>query len=158
VRPRRDRTLIVRDARRGFVTLDPDAARECVTTEYTEVVSSVGACADAGATSWESATTDDGSALAASLRSRLAESGTLDALPGVLAGAVAAAGGELTAEPVAAPPYVAVTSRGPVLRATLDGGRFVVTLAVFRVTDDNRYERTDADVDVRVAWTESDRA
>lgn len=139
------------------MTLDPEAARDCAANDHGDVLVGVGACADAVADSWDGATTDDGSLLADGLESCLAASGTLDALPGLLAAAVGAAGGRLSAEPVAAPPYVAVTSRGPVLRATLDGGRLVLTLAVFRVTDDNTYERTAADVDVQVTWAESDR-
>lgn len=124
------------------MTLDPDAARECVATEHADVVAAVGACADAVSDSRDGLAGSDGTAVAAALESCLAESGTLDALPGVLAAAVDAAGGTLSAEPVAAPPYVAVTSRGPVLRATLDEGRLVVELRAFRLTDDNRYERT----------------
>lgn len=125
------------------MTLDPEAARECVTTEHVDVVAAVGACADAVADSWDESTTSDGTALAGRLESCLAESGTLDALPGVLAAAVRAGGGTLPAEPVASPPYVAVTSRGPVLRATLGEGRLVVELRAFQLTDENRYERRD---------------
>ncbi|MFC3477484.1 hypothetical protein [Halobacterium litoreum] len=121
--------------------LDATAARECVETEYADVVTAVGACADAVAASWGGDATEDASAVADRLESCLAERGVLDALPGVLADAVNAAGGTMQASPVAAPPYVVVTSRGPVLRATLDGGRLVVTVAVFRVTGDRRYER-----------------
>lgn len=123
------------------MTLDPEAARECVAAEHADVLAGVGACADAVADSWDDPTIDDGAALARALESCLAESGVLDALPGVLAAAVRAAGGTLSAEPVAAPPYVAVTSRGPVLRATLDGGRLVVELRAFRLTEETRYER-----------------
>lgn len=125
------------------MTLDPEAARECVATEHANVVAGVGACADAVADTWAEPSTSDGTALAAALESCLAESETLDALPDVLATAVRAAGGTLSAEPVAGPPYVAVTSRGLVLRATLDEGRLVVELRAFRLTDGNRYERRD---------------
>jgi len=125
------------------VTLDPEAARECMASEHADVVAAVGACADAVADSWDGATTGDGAALAGTLEACLAESGTHDALPGVLAAAVRAAGGTLPAEPVAGPPYVAVTSRGPVLRATLDDRRLVVELRAFRLTDENRYARRD---------------
>jgi hypothetical protein len=140
------------------VTVDPDAARECVVTEHDDALAAVGACADAVADSWSESTTSDGTTLADGLELCLTESGALEALPGVLAAAVRAAGGTLSSEPVAAPPYVAVTSRGPVLRGTLDEGRLVVTLAVFRVTDDRRYERTDVDVDVQVSLTGAGRA
>lgn len=140
------------------MTVDPDAARECVAAEHGDVLAAVAACADNVAESWATSTVDDGGSLADGLESCLTESGALEALPGVLAAAVRAAGATLRSEPVAAPPYVAVTSRGPVLRGTLDDGRLVVTLAVFRVTDDRRYERTDADVDVRVSLTGAGRA
>jgi hypothetical protein len=65
----------------------------------------------------------------------------------VRAAAAAAAGGQLQAEPVAAPPYVAVTSVGPVLRATLPGGRLVVTVRVFAV--ERGSEGTDGAAGVR---------
>ena len=125
------------------MTLDPEAARECVSTEHADVVAAVGACADAVVETWDAPTASDGAALADALESCLAASGALDSLPGVLAAAVRAAGGTLSAAPVAAPPYVAVTSRGPVLRATLDEGRLVVELRAFRLTDENRYARRD---------------
>lgn len=48
-------------------------------------------------------------------------------------GAVAAAGGDLRAEPVAAPPYVTVTSTGLVLRGTTPSGRLVATVHAFDV-------------------------
>ena len=125
------------------MTLDPESARECVTAEHADVVAGVGACADTVADSWADPTADDGAAVAGALEACLAESGVLDALPHVLAAAVRAAGGSLPATPVAAPPYVAVTSRGPVLRATLDAGRLVVELRTFRLTDEHRYARRD---------------
>ncbi|WP_336036149.1 hypothetical protein [Halobacterium yunchengense] len=130
--------------------LDADAAREYVRTERGDVLDAVDACADAVAGRWASDSTADAAAVADPLEDCLAAAGVLDALPGVLVGAVDAAGGELRASPVPAPPYVAVTSRGPVLRATLEDGRLVVTLAAFRVTDDGRYERDATDVTVGV--------
>lgn len=129
------------------MSLDAAAARECVLTDHAAVVAAVGASAAAVETTAHAADTerrhrfDDGSAVADALQSALAARGVLGQLPDVLAAAVDAAGGTLSAAPVAAPPYVAVTSRGPVLRATLDGGRLVVGLRVFRLTDGNRYER-----------------
>jgi hypothetical protein len=134
-------------------TLDPPAAREHVEREYARILDAIESCADAVAASWDGNSTTDASALSDHLEAALRESDVLDALPGVLEAAVAAAGGELQADPVAAPPYVVVTSRGPVLRATLPAGRLVVTLAAFRVTDDRRYVRTDVGVDIRVSWT-----
>lgn len=122
--------------------LEPAAAREHVSEERADVVAAVAACADAVADSWGRDWTDDGSGVADRLEACLSENGVLEVLPGVLAGAADAAGGELQASPVAAPPYVVMASRGPILRATLDDGRLVVRFDVFHVTDDGRYERT----------------
>lgn len=128
--------------------LDPAAVREHLLVDRRGVVEATIECADVVAASWsEGGTTGEGSiagettsggttdreAVVGSFRTLLSETGLLDAYPSVLAECVAAAGGELRAEPVAAPPYVAVTSVGPVLRATLAPGRLVVTLAVFGV-------------------------
>ena len=65
---------------------------------------------------------------------QLREQGLDEELLGLLDTAVNAVNGERRGEPVAAPPYLAVTSRGPVCRATLtDGRRLVVLLAAFEV-------------------------
>ena len=133
-----------------MTTLDPGAARDYVESEHADVVAAVESCADAVAESWDGSRSTDASAVADRLEACLGEHGVLDALPGVLAGAVDAAGGALRAEPVAAPPYVVVTSRGPLVRATLDGGRLVVRIDAFRVTDDAAYERTDCGVTAAV--------
>lgn len=125
-----------------MTTLDPDAAREHVEGEHAAIVDAVESCADEVAAAWDGDSTADGSAVSVTLEAALADAGVLDALPGVLQDTVDAAGGEMQAEPVAAPPYVVVTSRGPVLRATLPVGRLVVRFAVFRVTEDGRYECT----------------
>ena len=127
-------------------SLDPGAAREYVREEHADVVARVDSCADAVAASWDEDSVEDAAAVSAPLEACLAEAGVLDELPGVLAGAVDAAGGELRAPPVAAPPYVVVTSRGPLLRATLDGGRLVVRFDAFRVADGGRYERAETAV------------
>jgi len=74
----------------------------------------------------------DADALAASLDA----AGLLDRAPAVLEGSVAAAGRSLPHDPVAAPPYVVVTTAGLVLRATLAGGRLVVTLVAFEYDRD----------------------
>ena len=135
--------------------LDPDAARAAVLDEHTPVVEGVLACADAVADARELPITD-GPGLADALETLLRRTDVLPALPAVLATAVEAAGGTLSAQPVAAPPYVAVTSRGPILRATLDGGRLVVTVRAFEIVRDPlRYVRGPSDpaaaveVDVR---------
>lgn len=124
------------------MTSDPaTAARDYLRTEHADLLNAVDACADAVADSWEGESVADGSRVSSLLRACLDRAGALEAFPAALAGAVEAAGYELQATPVAAPPYVVVTSRGPVLRATLPDGRLVVRLDVFRVTEENEYAR-----------------
>ncbi|MFD1645788.1 hypothetical protein [Haloarchaeobius litoreus] len=112
-----------------------DAARRArghVLDEHAALLTRLGDCADRVAAAWETPPTDR-AAVVEPLRAVLTESGALDALPGLLGGAVEAAGYELQASPVAAPPYVAVTSIGPVCRATVADGRLVVTFELFEL-------------------------
>lgn len=131
-------------------------AREFVLDAHRETVETVLRCADAVAAEWDEpaaaegeataeggatadadrlVTTDRG-AVADPLRAELEARGIWGRLPDVLAGAVRAAGYSLSASPVADPPYVAATSRGPMLRATVPDGRLVVLLCVFEVERD----------------------
>lgn len=80
--------------------------------------------------------TADRDAVVPPLRTALERSGALERLATVLVDAVAAAGYDLPAQPVAAPPYVAVTSTGPVLRGTVADGRLVVSIDCFEVVRD----------------------
>ena len=132
------------------------AAREHVLAEHADLVGTVIDCADAVAAGWDGGSTAERRKVVPPLRAALDRSGATDRLPGLLAGAVRAAGFDLAAPPVAAPPYVAATSRGPVCRATVGSGRMVVTLAVFGIErgDRVRYRRiggTPGEV-VRVAF------
>jgi hypothetical protein len=113
--------------------LDAAAVRAHLLDERRELVATVRDCADAVAADWASEATTDRDAVTGPLRATLERAGVLGQFPAVLRECVAAAGGQLRAEPVAAPPYVVVTSVGPVLRATLDDGRLVVTFRVFAV-------------------------
>ncbi|USZ69932.1 hypothetical protein NGM10_16140 (plasmid) [Halorussus salilacus] len=117
-------------------------AEEYVLDAHTETVETVLRCADAVAADWDGPATAR-RAVAGPLRRELESAGAWTRLPEVLAGAVEAAGFSLPAAPVAAPPYVAVTSRGPVLRATVSAGRLVVLLRAFEVerADSVRYVR-----------------
>ena len=130
---------------------DPAAVREAVLAEHRPTVERVLACADAVASTHETPPTD-GPALAAALEGTLSETGVRKTLPAVLVTAVAAAGGSLSAPPVAAPPYVAVTSRGPILRATLPDYRLVVSIRAFEIErDPRRYVRGSTDPAAAVA-------
>lgn len=77
--------------------------------------------------------TTEREAVVSRLRAALDGAGLLHDLTTLLATAVDAAGYELAARPVPAPPYVVVTSTGPVLRATVEDGRLVVALDCFEV-------------------------
>lgn len=82
----------------------------------------------------------------------LREAGVWTSLPSVLVDCVDAMGGSLRATPVAAPPYVAPTATGVVLRATLAGGRLVVAIDALAIDRDGDGVRlTPRDVDVPLA-------
>lgn len=113
--------------------LDTAAVRAHLLGERGGLVATVGDCADAVAAGWPDEGTTDRDAVVGPLRATLERTGVLGQFPTVLHECVTAASGRLQAEPVPAPPYVVVTSVGPVLRATLDDGRLVVTFRVFAV-------------------------
>ncbi|MFB6207233.1 MAG: hypothetical protein ABEJ05_11980 [Haloglomus sp.] len=129
--------------------LDTRAVRAHLREERRDLVTTVADCADAVAADWDGTRTTDAADVTGPLRATLDRAGVLARFPSVLRECVAAAGGSLQADPVAAPPYVVVTSVGPLLRATLADDRLVVTLRVFEVerTDDGppRYVRTERD-------------
>ncbi|MFD1564832.1 hypothetical protein ACFR99_14930 [Haloarchaeobius amylolyticus] len=111
--------------------------RRRIRTDHASIVDGIDACADAVAAPWDTARTTDSETVADGLRRTLAETGILEALPSVLVDAVEATGCELRATPVPAPPYVVVTSRGPMLRATIDPGRLVIRFDAFEVVRDS---------------------
>jgi hypothetical protein len=113
--------------------LDAAAVRAHLLDERRDLCSTVADCADAVAAGWPDEGTTGRDAVVGPLRATLERAGVLGQFPVVLRECVAAAGSRLRAEPVPAPPYVVVTSVGPVLRATLDDGRLVVTFRVFAV-------------------------
>jgi len=112
-------------------------ARRRIRTAHASIVDGIDTCADAVAAPWEAERTTDSEAVADGLHQMLTEAGVLESLPGVLADAVEATGYELQATPVPAPPSVVVTSRGPMLRATIDPGRLVIRFDVFEVVRDS---------------------
>ena len=141
--------------------LDTDAAREHLLGERRPLVEGVLACADRVADDWPDGGTTDRTAVVDPFESLLGASGLLETFPAVLAGCVEAAGASLSARPVAAPPYVVVTSAGVLLRATLDAGRLVVTLRAFEVDRSGerpRYVRGPTDPESAVEVTLRDRS
>ena len=101
--------------------------------EHAGVCSAIEVCADTVADSWATPAAVGGRAIVDPFRTRLERTGVLEALPGVLADLVVTAGYRLSAPPAPAPPYVVVTSRGVILRATIEPGRLVVELEAFEL-------------------------
>lgn len=134
------------------------AVRERIVADHGDFLDAVAAAARVTASSWDRDHATDRAAVVDPFERALRETGALDVAPGVLASAVDAAGGHLQANPVPSPPYVTVTTRGVVLRATTDVGRVVVTVAPFAVERDPvRYvhradgvDAADALLDVRI--------
>lgn len=118
------------------------SVREYVLDTHDEHLDAVLGCADEVAASWDGDATTDRTAVVEPFEYALEAAGIVERLPAVLVGAVDALGDALEAEPVAAPPYVVITSRGPVLRATLDPGRLVIAVRAFEIErDPTRYVR-----------------
>ena len=118
----------------GVTEVDTSAVRDSLVERYPGVVDAVRECAAAAATAaTDDAGRTDTSAVRRGIESRLRSVGVWDGLPSVLADCVERTGRRLRATPVAAPPYVAPTATGVVLRATLDTGRLVVAVDALSV-------------------------
>ncbi len=135
--------------------LDTDAVRAHLLGERRDWVETVLDCATAVAAGWDGEATTARARVVAPFRTTLEEAGALGTTPAVLRECVAAAGGELSATPVAAPPYVVVTGEGLLLRATLDV-RLLVTVRAFRLRSGSpgtppQYERAGETPEAAVA-------
>ena len=124
------------------MTARTDAACEYVLDAHGDLLETVLACADAVTESWDGEATTDRRAVVESFEHALDSRGVTDRFPTVLVGVVETLGAELSATPVPAPPYVVITSLGPMLRATLSKTRLVITIRVFDIErDPPRYVR-----------------
>ncbi|MFC7232851.1 hypothetical protein ACFQMM_18595 [Saliphagus sp. GCM10025308] len=108
--------------------------------EHGGVLRRLEASADAVSEAWPAETVTERVAVVEPLQAELEAAGLLWAFPPILVDLVESAGYALPARPVAAPPYVVVTSRGPVLRATVEPGRLVVRLDVFGLEREREHE------------------
>lgn len=110
-----------------------------VREHHSELVGALATAAEAATDEWPESTDADvsGRVVRETYGDALRAAGHLEALPRVLVSAVDAAGAELRARPVPAPPYVVVVSHGVLLRATIDQGRLVVELRVFERTGES---------------------
>jgi hypothetical protein len=125
---------------------DADRVRARLLAEHADLLETTVTCADAVAATWNGVSAADRAAVVPPLETCLSRAGVTDRLPAVLSDAVSALDGSLPAPPVPAPPYVTITSVGPVLRATLSSSRLVLTIGLFTV-EDGRYRRTAGAVD-----------
>lgn len=118
---------------------------------HAETLDRVWRAADAVAAEWESPPADRAAVVDPFERRLTAD--TLHDLLGLLSTAADTLGETLPADPVPAPPYLVVTSAGPVVRATLAEQRLVVELRAFVVDrSGNRatYRRGDDELRVRL--------
>lgn len=122
----------------------PAAVRRRLLADHQDTLAGVVDAADAVAADHDGPAAD-AEGVTGPLSAALERRSLLEPLLAVLATAADAVGTDLPHEPAAAPPYLTVTSRGPVLRATTDAGRLVVVGGVFAVErsgESVRYVRT----------------
>lgn len=118
-----------------------DAARKYAVEVHRETIGAVLDAADAVAAGLDQPAPRDEAARA--LAGAIGDE-TRAALVDLLGGAVSATGRELLAEPVPASPYLVVTARGPLVRATLADGRLILLVRAFERTEWG-YVRADGD-------------
>ncbi len=113
-------------------------------TTHGDLVETVLACADVVAADVDQPA--DRRVVTASLEMALREADAFPRFADAIHTTAEALEFDLPAEPVAAPPYVVVTARGPMLRATVDEGRLVVLFRAFERTPEGyvRVDRTPA--------------
>jgi hypothetical protein len=118
----------------GVTDVDTKTVRSFLVATHADVVETVRDCAAASATTGTDATgRSDTSVVRRGIETELRDAGVWDRLPTVLVDCVEVVGGRLRATPVAAPPYVAPTATGVVLRGTLERGRLVVAVDALAV-------------------------
>jgi hypothetical protein len=109
--------------------------RRRILDEHRDTVAAVveaGAVVASGVDDWP---VTDGDQIRRPLDAVLGDRGLDSPLLGLLGTGADALETEIEGQPVAAPPYLVVTSRGPLCRGTLaDGERLVVELSLFAVT------------------------
>jgi hypothetical protein len=119
-----------------------EKARQQILSEHSETVTAVIETAERVATAIDDWPVFDPKQIRLPLERLLEDRGLLEPLLGVLQTSASALDAEIRGQPVASPPYLAVTSTGVVCRATLsDGRRLVVELMLFEVeTRPRRYQ------------------
>ncbi|OVE86227.1 hypothetical protein [Natronolimnobius baerhuensis] len=117
-------------------------ARQRIQTAHRPTIAAINDCAIQVAAPWDTARTTNPDAVVGPFRDALEERGLLETLASLLVDVVEALDYECQGSPVPAPPYVIVTSRGPMVRATIDPGRLVIRFDAFEVLRDSDPERS----------------
>ena len=114
--------FITPDCAITYVSPTEADVRAAIADAHRETLAAV---VDAGRTvarTWSDETVSEADAVADPLERELRERGLAADLLATLDTGAASVGESIRGSPVPAPPYLAVTSRGPVCRATLSGG------------------------------------
>lgn len=137
----------------GSMVDNLESVRSRFRSAHGDVLAAIEASADVTVDSWPADAVAERHRVVDPFRSALAERDVLDELPAVLEDLVATVGGDLSVSPVAAPPYIVVTSTGILLRATLSRDRLVVAVYPFAVDRDPSpsYHRRD-DLAIEANW------
>lgn len=118
---------------------------------HSETIAVIGASADSVQNCLD-ASSANRDTVVGELKAELRRRNRYAVLPELLETAIQTIGLELPTEPVAAPPFVVITGRGPVLRAVFEAGRLIVRIRVFERVEDGSgcYER--AGTTLSVDW------
>lgn len=136
------------------MAVDTDQVRARLRADHEETLRAVAECADTVEASWPESVQVDAALISDPLEECLREAETFQTLLELLRTAVTTAGRTVPADPVPAPPYITITSRGPVLRGPTAGGRLVVTIEVFEVRNSpsRPYQRTEEPYRIAIDW------
>lgn len=139
------------------MAVDTPRVQRRIRARHEQTLAQVEACADDVVATWEGRSTTESGTLRQALETELRNRGVISDFPDILMTAIQTLGYELSVEPVAAPPYVTVSSLGPVLRGAVSEGRVVITIGVFKVTSHGptQYVRTELNRPLLVEWRES---
>lgn len=139
------------------VGIDTIQVERRLRARHGETLARVEACAAEVVTTWGGPSTTDPAMIRQGLKRVLSNRGVLPTLLEMLQTAFEGLRYDLPSNLVAAPPYVTVTSVGPVLRGTVEDGRLLVTIGVFEISgeDHRRYTRAPQNRPLTVEWVDT---
>lgn len=129
---------------------DPEPVVESYVREaFPDVVAALQDAVAGATTNWPPDGITDPDRVRADLQTAVQSSGVRERLPQVLSAVVDELGASMRASPVAAPPYVVVTSEGVLLRATIDDTRLVIQFQVVERTAGRYQPLGDVEISAR---------